>query len=268
MTMIDKLKQDCEDWISSLTEVMRNEREMQVRLAVYLKETRHYDNVHVEYPLPLQVLKKFYPNVGKQNEFPWKNDIYIDIVVEKDGQFAAVELKYATRAISQQPEVFCMNLKAFAQNFNLKNQIKVIKNQEASNLTMYNYWKDVHRIEALTHIPKVIGGVAIILTNNKLYWEQPRQTPASPAYSEFSTHHDREVIPGLLEWGTNKGEKISDYILKTHPNFSIDGSYKCHWDDTKITVKDAQGESLEKKSPDWFRYMITEVKASKGRNND
>ena len=73
---------------------MRNEREMQVRLALHLmhlKKTGHYDNVHVEYPVPLQVLKKFYPNVGKQNEFPWKNDIYIDIVVEKDGQFAAVE---------------------------------------------------------------------------------------------------------------------------------------------------------------------------------
>ncbi len=259
MTMIDELKKDCIKWISRLTEVMRNEREMQVRLAMYLKENRYYDNVHVEYPVPLQVLKKFYPNVGKQNEFPWKNDIYVDIVVEKDGQFVAVELKYATRAISVQPGVFYQPVPA---------NIKIIKNQEASNLTMYNYWKDVHRIEALTHIPKVIGGVTIILTNNKLYWEQPRQTPAPPAYSEFSTHHDREVIPGLLEWGTNKGEKISDYILKTHPNFSIDGSYECHWDDTKITVKDAQGESLEKKSPDLFRYMITEVKASKGRNNE
>lgn len=257
--MINELMQDCKDWISDLTEVMRNEREMQVRLAMYLKEKGDYDNVFVEYPLPLQVLKKFYPNVGKQNEFPWKNDIYVDIVVEKDGQFVAVELKYATRAISVQPGVFYQPVPA---------NIKIIKNQEASNITMYNYWKDVHRIEALTHIPKVIGGVAIILTNNKLYWEQPRQTPAPPAYSEFSTHHDREVIPGLLEWGTNKGEKISDYILKTHPNFSIDGSYKCHWDYTKITVKDAQGESLEKKSPDLFRYMITEVKASKGRNNE
>ncbi len=252
--MINELMQDCKDWISDLTEVMRNEREMQVRLAMYLKETGHYDNVHVEYPVPLQVLKKFYPNVGKQNEFPWKNDIYVDIVVEKDGQFVAVELKYATRAISVQPGVFYQPVPA---------NIKIIKNQEASNLTMYNYWKDVHRIEALTHIPKVIGGVAIILTNNKLYWEQPRQTPAPPAYSEFSTHHDREVIPGLLEWGTNKGEKISDYILKTHPNFSIDGSYKCHWEDTSIL-----GGNISHKSPDLFRYMITEVKASKGRNNE
>lgn len=263
--MIDKLKQDCEDWISSLTEVMRNEREMQVRLAMYLKEKGHYDNVHVEYPVPLQVLKKFYPNVGKQNEFPWKNDIYIDIVVEKDGQFAAVELKYATRAISQQPEVFCMNLKAFAQNFNLKNQIKIIKNQEASNLTMYNYWKDVHRIEALTHIPKVIGGVAIILTNNKLYWEKPKH---NPAYSNFSTAEGR-TVKEKMTWNTkNNGEDVSKEISGGHPNFQIDGSYECHWDDTKITVKDAQGNSLEKKSPDWFRYMITEVKASKGRNNE
>lgn len=257
--------QDCKDWISDLTEVMRNEREMQVRLAMYLKKTRHYDNVHVEYPVPLQVLKKFYPNVGKQNEFPWKNDIYVDIVVEKDGQFVAVELKYATRAISQQPEVFCMNLKAFAQNFNLKNQIKIIKNQEASNITMYNYWKDVHRIEALTHIPKVIGGVAIILTNNKLYWEQPKH---NPAYSNFSTAEGR-TVKEKMTWNTkNNGEDVSKEISGGHPNFQIDASYECHWDDTKITVKDTQGNSLEKKSPDWFRYMITEVKASKGRNNE
>ena len=48
MTMINELMQDCKDWISDLTEVMRNEREMQVRLAMYLKEKGHYDNVHVE----------------------------------------------------------------------------------------------------------------------------------------------------------------------------------------------------------------------------
>lgn len=263
--MIEKLKEDCIDWISRLTEVMRNEREMQVRLALYLNKTGYYDNVHVEYPVPLQVLKKFYSYVGEENEFPWKNDIYVDIVVEKAGQFAAVELKYATRAISQQPEVFCMNLKAFAQKFNLKNQIKIIKNQEASNLTMYNYWKDVHRIEALTHIPKVIGGVIIILTNNKLYWEK---TKHNPAYSNFSTA-DGRTVKGKMTWNKkNNGEDVSKEISSGHPNFQIDGSYECHWDDTKITVKDAQGNSLEKKSPDWFRYMITEVKASKGRNNE
>lgn len=254
--MINELRQDCEDWISDLTEVMRNEREMQVRLAVYLKEKGHYDNVHVEYPVPLQVLKKFYPNVGKQNEFPWQNDIYVDIVVEKDGQFVAVELKYATRAISVQPGVFYQLVPA---------NIKIIKNQEASNITMYNYWKDVHRIEALTHIPKVIGGVAIILTNNKLYWEKPKH---NPAYSNFSTAEGR-TVKEKMTWNTkNNGEDVSKEISGGHPNFQIDGSYECHWDDTKITVKDAQGNSLEKKSPDWFRYMITEVKASKGRNND
>lgn len=256
MTMINELRQDCEDWISDLTEVMRNEREMQVRLAVYLKEKGHYDNVHVEYPVPLQVLKKFYPNVGKQNEFPWQNDIYVDIVVEKDGQFVAVELKYATRAISVQPGVFYQLVPA---------NIKIIKNQEASNITMYNYWKDVHRIEALTHIPKVIGGVAIILTNNKLYWEKPKH---NPAYSNFSTAEGR-TVKEKMTWNTkNNGEDVSKEISGGHLNFQIDGSYECHWDDTKITVKDAQGNSLEKKSPDWFRYMITEVKASKGRNND
>ena len=254
--MINELMQDCKDWISDLTEVMRNEREMQVRLAMYLKKTRHYDNVHVEYPVPLQVLKKFYPNVGKQNEFPWKNDIYVDIVVEKDGQFVAVELKYATRAISVQPGVFYQPVPA---------NIKIIKNQEASNITMYNYWKDVHRIEALTHIPKVIGGVAIILTNNKLYWEKPKH---NPAYSNFSTAEGR-TVKEKMTWNTkNNGEDVSKEISGGHPNFQIDGSYECHWDDTKITVKDTQGNSLEKKSPDWFRYMITEVKASKGRNNE
>lgn len=251
MTMINELRQDCEDWISDLTEVMRNEREMQVRLAVYLKEKGHYDNVHVEYPVPLQVLKKFYPNVGKQNEFPWQNDIYVDIVVEKDGQFVAVELKYATRAISVQPGVFYQLVLA---------NIKIIKNQEASNITMYNYWKDVHRIEALTHIPKVIGGVAIILTNNKLYWEKPKH---NPAYSNFSTAEGR-TVKEKMTWNTkNNGEDVSKEISGGHPNFQIDGSYKCHWEDTSIL-----GGNISHKSPDWFRYMITEVKASKGRNNE
>ena len=263
--MINELMQDCKDWISDLTEVMRNEREMQVRLAMYLKETGHYDNVHVEYTVPLQLLAEHNFEVPSKSEddiwttpenFPWHNQMYFDVMVEKDGRFAAVELKYATRAISVQPGVFYQPVPA---------NIKIIKNQEASNLTMYNYWKDVHRIEALTHIPKVIGGVAIILTNNKLYWEKPKH---NPAYSNFSTAEGR-TVKEKMTWNTkNNGEDVSKEISGGHPNFQIDGSYECHWDDTKITVKDAQGNSLEKKSPDWFRYMITEVKASKGRNND
>lgn len=249
MTMINELMQDCKDWISDLTEVMRNEREMQVRLAMYLKETGHYDNVHVEYTVPLQLLAEHNFEVPSKSEddiwttpenFPWHNQMYFDVMVEKDGRFAAVELKYATTYIKPQPLVF---------GEEVPNGVEIIKHQGAQNLVMYNYRKDIRRIEALKVFSNVIGGIALILTNDPIYWTKPY---SSSGYFAFSTHEGNIVGPGDLKWGDN----IGDTINGTHPNFVLDSGYNSNWNDV------LNSEHKENTNLVGFRYLISVVSKS------
>ena len=247
--MINELMQDCKDWISDLTEVMRNEREMQVRLAMYLKETGHYDNVHVEYTVPLQLLAEHNFEVPSKSEddiwttpenFPWHNQMYFDVMVEKDGRFAAVELKYATTYIKPQPLVF---------GEEVPNGVEIIKHQGAQNLVMYNYRKDIRRIEALKVFSNVIGGIALILTNDPIYWTKPY---SSSGYFAFSTHEGNIVGPGDLKWGDN----IGDTINGTHPNFVLDSGYNSNWNDV-LNSKHNENTNLV-----GFRYLISVVSKS------
>ena len=249
MTMINELRQDCEDWISDLTEVMRNEREMQVRLAMYLKEKGHYDNVFVEYTVPLQLLAEHNFEVPSKSEddiwttpenFPWHNQMYFDVMVEKDGRFAAVELKYATTYIKPQPLVF---------GEEVPNGVEIIKHQGAQNLVMYNYRKDIRRIEALKVFSNVIGGIALILTNDPIYWTKPY---SSSGYFAFSTHEGNIVGPGDLKWGDN----IGDTINGTHPNFVLDSGYNSNWNDV------LNSEHKENTNLVGFRYLISVVSKS------
>ena len=249
MTMIDQLKQDCEYWISHLKEVMRNEREMQVRLAMHLKETKHYDNVFVEYTVPLQLLAEHNFEVPSKSEddswnkphnFPWHNQMYFDVMVEKDGLFAAIELKYATANVKPQPLVF---------GEEVPNGVEIIKYQGAQNLVMYNYRKDIRRIEALKVFPNVVGGIALIITNDPIYWSLPY---SNSGYFAFSTHEGNLVGPGELKWGDN----IGDTINGTHPNFVLDSGYNSNWNDV------LNPEHNENTNLVGFRYLISVVSKS------
>ncbi|MDE6112423.1 MAG: hypothetical protein K2G46_03275 [Bacteroidales bacterium] len=238
--MIKTLRPDCENWISDFGELLRNERHMQVELADYLRKTEHYDKVYVEYAVPLAMLEKRGFEVsqkvkGKKNDwtkpvdFPWHNQMRIDIVVKKGEEFAAVELKYATTLIDKK-------LTAFEEA--LPKGVEIVKHQGAQDIVMYGYWKDVRRIEALTNFPKMVGGVALIVTNDSMYWNKPAK---KPAYEPFSTH-EGHTVGGKLVWtcATSNG----------CPSFKLDGAYYCHWKDTKIPFR-----ARKDNAP--FRYMLS-----------
>ena len=245
--LLGTLEQDCRDWISKFNEILMNERHMQVELAIYLKKTKHYDKVHVEYAVPLEMLEARGIEVPKYRNkrwttpasFPWHNQMYIDIMVEKDGKFAAVELKYATTTINKDLKVF---------NEETPKDIKIIKPKGAQDSVMYHYWKDVRRIEALTRFPKVVGGVALIVANDSMYWNKPE---GEPVYSCFSTH-EKHKVGGDLKWGkTKEGKKCE--MSTSHPAFILDGSYTCQWAEaTKIPA-----QALKSGEP--FRFMINRI---------
>lgn len=234
--LLDILQRDSEQWIESLTDLISNERDMQVMIADYLRHTGHYTMVDTEYRVPLPELKARHVDTGSQ-AFPWENQLSIDVVVELDGRFAAIELKYATATVDHAFTLFGEAMR--------DPDSEIVKNQAASNLTMYNYWKDVRRIETLAQVfSHVDGGVAIIITNNRTYWKAPR---AEANYANFSMHEGNTVGRGPMTWPAG----VADTITKSHPDFQLTDPYTCRWHDTNITVKAANGDP--------FRYCITTI---------
>lgn len=233
-------------WIEGNECLLTNERDIRVKIAKFLELRKKFDNVYTEYRVPLSELKargvpvEPNPRLTKEHEasptFPWNNQMSVDIVVEKDGLFGALELKYATRPIDGIERIFGEPMLTDA---------KILKNQAASNLTMYNYWKDVRRIEMLTSVYKnVAGGLALMIANSHDYWYAPG---SEAKYRHFSMHEGNTVGPGLLDWNGHP----SPSIVNNHPSFIMAGTYPCHWHDTRIKVKADNG--------DRFRYLITEI---------
>lgn len=96
--LVATLAEDLQALLRTNKELIFNERDLQVRVATWLRDSRHYDEVDMEYAVPKEELSVRGVKIGS-NSFPWDNDLSIDVVVEKDGAFAAIELKYATRPV-------------------------------------------------------------------------------------------------------------------------------------------------------------------------
>lgn len=239
--LLQALARDVVEWLSLQTHFFTNERDLQVKLAMFLEQKRWYDMVDTEYRVPLEEMQARGFDVPMRKSesheylhFPWHNQISVDIMVEKDGRFALVELKYATRALAQQPPIFGLRMLTDA---------KILKNQAATNLTMYNYWKDVRRIEAISEAfgEKIEGGLALIVSNSHDLWQTPQQ---GALYAPFSTHEGCEFAAGMHNWP----EGVAESVKEEHPDFLTRNSYLCRWHDTAIEERAKGG--------DRFRYMI------------
>lgn len=269
MPLLALLLADCECWLNGRTELLFNERHFQAELMVYLIATRHYDRIHAEYSIPLEELKKRrinvpqYWNGSKKKlklplpvEFPWNENIRIDIVVEKDGRYAAIELKYATRSILNEKDA----VKIFGEK--LDDDSTLIKTHGAADLGMYRYWKDVRRIEVLKQCFEACdGGLAIIITNDHYYWDELQKKEVG--YAAFSLAQEMSPRHGLLEWGDTIGTKSSDSaenIPAKYPRFILDGHYSTEWHDTAMpfrTVKQSKPtDGSKEKCGQKFRYNI------------
>ena len=273
--LLDTLEQDCRDWISSYQQLFMNECDMQLKLSNYLASRQdHYDKVHVEYAVPLKsladvsstsfVLTKLgvseieeieneedaenmeNAEEAKKSKDPLEANVYIDIVVEKDGKFAAVELKYATSLIEEKLPVFEKDKEGITK-------YDVIKNTGGQNNKRYDYWYDVCRIEALTRFPNVEGGIALMVTNDSAYWK-PFNQDKKPDYADFSIHKNEDNLcpaitgPGRLDWQ----RKTKSQGKSTRPAFVLDGSYGHEWKDTQIPAKAIKGKNS-------FQFMMNRI---------
>lgn len=209
MKLIHLLYDHIKTFIEHQDELMFNERDFQMQLAVALRESGNYDDVDVEY---------FIPNSAATSRgYEWESDLRLDIVVRRKNEYAVVELKYPTKRI-------VTDIKRFDT---LLSGVEIVKNHGAQDIVSYNFWKDVRRIEIIKSLfpDKVVGGLAVMLTNEPYYTRGPRSGSICDA---FSTADGRTGIHGILDWtrqtATSKGL----------PSFSLDGHYSLKWHSTEI----------------------------------
>lgn len=142
----------------------------------------------------------------------------------------------------------------FAFAWKLKEMFEDRNPQSACDIGCYLYLKDVERIE---HISKSLGdnfgiGYAIMLTNDHLYWDKPRTSPDTTAFSDFRIHKGRKIVAGTtLDWGTPSDNRPDwqKELGKLNDNYIIE------WGDYSNFNK--EGEANGQASP--FKYSIIEI---------
>ena len=203
------LKEDVTKFIECQDELMFNERDFQIKLGVALMKSGHYDDVEVEYFIPNQH--------AVSAGYEWVSDIRLDLVVRKGDKYAIVELKYPTK------RVVCSITRFNA----LLDNVEIIKNHGAQDLVMYNFWKDVRRIEIIKKLfpGSVEGGLAVILTNDYYYYKGPKKHTL--CYS-FSTAENRRGIHGEMKWLSETA------TTKNNPGFHLEGTYHIKWHESSI----------------------------------
>lgn len=205
---IDEVKSDITAFIVSNKKLLFNERDFQTQLAVWLGQSRHsYDDISLEYYVPQDCLGA---------DYIWKQEPRLDIVVEKGGEFVPVELKYKTKKTRKA-------ILRFGQD--LKPAHEVMKNQGARDLGMYDFWKDVKRIELVRkHFANVKGGLAVFMTNDQSYTKDPRATSNCHAFSMLAGKHAARKA-----WKDPNAREA-----RNRPDFTLERDYSIEWNTKTI----------------------------------
>lgn len=201
--LIDLVRNDVTAFLESNEELLFNERDFQMHLATWLRNSSNrYDDVDVEYYVPHQALE----------DYIWQSELRLDIVVKKDGEYCPVELKYKTKKVERQIARF---------DEELHNKFVVMKNQGAQDLGMYDFWKDVRRVELVRNrFEHVKGGLAVFVTNDELYTKGSKESSNNYLFNmDAGKAHPRQK-----HWA-----KPESTCAKTHPNFEVEREYGIEW---------------------------------------
>lgn len=206
MALLDLAHTDVKNFLETNKELFFNERDFQMHLATHLRHTGHYDDVDVEYYVPLSELK----------DYIWKNELRMDILVSKGKEFLPIELKYKTRTVKKR-------LPRFGEQ--ISEDIAVMKNQGAQDLGKYDFWKDVRRIEIVRNRFNAIkNGLAVFVTNDSSYIQRGRETSNHINFSMDEGPHGKQK-----HW-LNK----DSVCCRDNPNFELEKTYNIHWDSRVI----------------------------------
>ncbi|MBQ6584844.1 MAG: hypothetical protein IIX42_06825 [Alistipes sp.] len=206
--LIDIVRNDVCAFLENNEELLFNERDFQMHLATWLRNSANcYDDVDVEYYVPCQEL----------DNYVWDSELRLDIVVKKDSEYCPVELKYKTKKVERKISRF---------DEELAGNVVVIKNQGAQDLGMYDFWKDVRRVELVRNrFERVKGGLAVFVTNDGFYTKGSKESSNNYLFSmSAGKAHSKQKY-----WA-----KPESTCAKTHPNFEVEKEYTIDWYDKVV----------------------------------
>ena len=107
----------------------------------------------------------------------------------------------------------------------MHDKVVVMKNQGAQDLGMYDFWKDVRRVELVRRrFAKVKGGLSVFVTNDPLYTKASRPTSNNYLFGMAEGAH-----------GTAKHwQNPESTCAKTHRNFEVEKEYNIEWHSREI----------------------------------
>jgi hypothetical protein len=157
-------------------------------------------------------IQKAQPGASIRLELPVQVDashrIHLDLLVASDQERYAIELKYRTAA---------MEVDEHGERFSLAAH-------SAQDTGRYDFLKDIARLEHyVASIPNSMG-FAIFLSNDSLYWKEPRQGTTS---EQFSIHDKRE-IPSKQRFCRASHAGPGSTMGRESP-LSFGSSYVCSW---------------------------------------
>ena len=188
--------------LSEREEVFLKEQDIQLYLAIELINTNMFDNVFIEYRVPIDLI----------NGYLWGNrhKVDVDILLELNGEFFPIELKYKTVLTAIERNLFGEDI-----------QIE-LANQGAQNENCYFVWKDVKRNEILSsNFHNVITGITILITNDDSYLVGPSE---NSQYYPFCFSQNKRV--NSVEWNG-----ASESKLQKCPNFELENEYVVNWEE-------------------------------------
>ena len=206
--LIDIVRNDVCAFLENNEELLFNERDFQMHLATWLRNSANcYDDVDVEYYVPCQEL----------DNYVWDSELRLDIVVKKDSEYCPVELKYKTKKVERKISRF---------DEELAGNVVVMKNQGAQDLGMYDFWKDVRRVELVRNrFERVKGGLAVFVTNDGFYTKGSKESSNNYLFSmSAGKAHSKQKY-----WA-----KPESTCAKTHPNFEVEKEYTIDWYDKVV----------------------------------
>ena len=200
--LIKMVRLDVCKFLQNNEELLFNEHDFQMHLATWLRKSDNaYDDVDVEYYVPNKEL----------DNYIWESELRLDIVVKKGDEYCPVELKYKTKKVERKITRF---------DEMLSDDVVVMKNQGAQDLGMYDFWKDVRRVELVRNrFARVKGGLAVFLTNDEAYTKAGRPTSNNNMLTMENGLHPRQK-----HW-----LKPETTCARTHKNFEVENEYYIEW---------------------------------------
>lgn len=194
--------------------------------------------IKTAYPQWQIFLEKCIPVGGKS--------FYVDIVIFDSENYYYIELKYQTSLCHY-------------------GSIK-LKNQAAEDIMRYDYLKDIYRLRSIANNTSNFGGgYAIILSNDKLMYQQPTSSRSCSALDANFRIHDRRYpknklffpIPGTVAWKTLSSTSTTHWTKTRSLSFTLPTINTC-WE-SYLKFVDNNGKLQD------FRFLINEVVNTSGK---